>query len=63
MTLKFKYFVSLLAFLVPTCIITPIVWIFEPPGIITLIGFTTLIIGVVLSYYMGIRGVIKDSSD
>lgn len=63
MKLKFKYFISLLTFLIPTLIITPIVWMFEAPGVLTIIGFTTLIIGVVLSYYMGIRGVIKDSSD
>ncbi len=63
MTLKFKYFISLLGFLIPTLIITPIVWMFEAPGVLTIIGFTTLIIGVILSYYMGIRGVLKDSSD
>ena len=63
MTLKFKYFVPLLTFLIPTIIITPIIWIFETPGFITIIGFTALIISVVVTYYMGIRAVIKDSSD
>lgn len=63
MTLKFKYFVPLLTFLIPTLIITPIVWIFEAPGFLTIIGFTILIISVVVTYYMGIKGVIEDSSD
>lgn len=63
MTLKFKYFVPLLTFLIPTLIITPIVWIFEAPGILTILGFTILIISVVVTYYMGIKGVIEDSSN
>ena len=60
MVLKFKYFIPLIMLIVPTLIITPIVWSLEPPGILTVLGFTSLIISVVVTYYLGLKAVIKD---
>lgn len=60
MTLKRKYFIPLVILLIPTFIITAIIWTFEPPGIYTLIGYIILIISIIGTYYRGIKTVIKD---
>ena len=60
MTLKRKYFMPLVIFIIPTLIITAIIWSFEPPGILTIIGYIILIIAIVGTYYRGIKVVIKD---
>ncbi|MFX1393290.1 MAG: hypothetical protein ACFFAH_06910 [Promethearchaeota archaeon] len=60
MTLKRKYFIPLVIFIIPTLIITAIIWNFEPPGILTIIGYIILIIAIIGTYYQGIKAVMKD---
>ena len=60
MTLKFKYFIPLIMFVVPTLIITAFVFSIEAPGTLTLLGYANLIISVIVTYYLGLRSVIKD---
>ena len=60
MILKLKYFRHLIAFDIPTIIITAIVMTLEPPGTLSLIGFIGLMIAVNFSYFLGILEVTKD---
>jgi glucan phosphoethanolaminetransferase (alkaline phosphatase superfamily) len=62
MELKFKYFYSLIYFVIPTIIITIILFILDPPSITIIIGFCILLVAAVATYYLGIRGVLKESN-
>lgn len=61
MELKRKHFQPLILFVVPTIIITIVLFILEPPSPTMLVGFIILLIAASATYYMGIRGVAKDS--
>ncbi len=50
-----KHFYPLILFLIPTLIISVILFTFEPPSIAILIGFIALVVGACGSYYLGIR--------
>jgi EamA domain-containing membrane protein RarD len=58
--MKFKFFVPLIGFVVPTLIITAILFHLEPPHISQKIGFCILMIAVCSTYYMGIKAVLDD---
>ncbi len=60
MELKFKYFHSLLLFVIPTIIITIILFTLDPPSPTILIGFCVLLVAAIGTYYLGIRGVLKE---
>lgn len=60
MPLKRKYFLPLIIFIILTLIITAKISNFEPPGILTIIGYIILIIVIVGTYYQGIKTIIKD---
>jgi ABC-type transport system involved in multi-copper enzyme maturation permease subunit len=61
MELKFKYFHSLLLFLVSTIIITILLFtLVEPPSLTILIGFCVLLAAAIGTYYLGIRSVLKE---
>ncbi len=62
--MKFKYFIPLLTFIIPTVIISAILFIVtEPPPPIQLAGFVILLIAACGTYVMGVRGVLKDLDD
>ena len=61
MELKFKYFHSLLLFVIPTIIITIILFTLEPPSPAILIGFCVLLVAAIGTYYLGIRSVLKET--
>ena len=58
--MKLKFFVPLIGFVVPTLIITAVLFYLEPPHISQKIGFGILMIAVCGTYYMGIKGVLDD---
>lgn len=64
--MKFKYFIPLLLFIIPTPIITYLVWashVWEPypkDEMISIIGLCIMWFFVALTYYNGIRTVLKD---
>jgi len=60
MELKFKYFVPLITLIVPTLIITAILFTIDPPSFLTIGGFVILIISTCGTYFMGIKAVLKD---
>ncbi len=58
--MKFNYFFPLITFLIPTIIITTVLFIYIPPEPIMLVGFIILLIAASSTYLMGIKAVIKD---
>lgn len=58
--MKFKYFAPLIAFAVPTVVITAVMFALAPPHISQRIGFLFLMAGACGSYYLGIRSVLTD---
>jgi len=60
MELKLKHFHSLFLFVVPSIIISVILFIVEPPSTTILIGFIVLLVTACGTYYLGIRGVLKE---
>ncbi|HUX98957.1 MAG TPA: hypothetical protein VMV49_05350 [Candidatus Deferrimicrobium sp.] len=62
MELKFKHFHSLLLFVIPTIIITIVLFILDPPSPTILIGFIILLIAACGTYYLGIKAVVKEAS-
>jgi len=60
MELKFKYFQPLLLFVIPTIIITVIIFLLDPPSLTIIIGFCILLIAAIGTYYLGIRSVLKE---
>lgn len=63
MELKFKYFYPLVLFVISTLIISIILFILEPPSTAILIGFCVLLIAAIGTYYLGIRGILKESNE
>ena len=61
MELKFKYFHPLLLFVIPTIIITITLFWLEPPSTAIFIGFCVLLVAAIGTYYLGIRGVLKEA--
>ena len=61
MELKRKHFYPLILFVIPTIIIAIIMFVLDPPSLSTLIGFIVLLITACGTYYLGIRGVLKES--
>ena len=61
MELKRKHFNSLFLFVIPTIIITIILFVLDPPSLTIIIGFIILLIAACGTYYLGIRGVLKES--
>jgi hypothetical protein len=59
--MKFKFFVPLIGFIVPTILITLILFTLEPPHISQRIGFIFLVLGACGSYYLGIKSVLADA--
>lgn len=61
MKLKFKYFIPLVLFIIPTIIITTLLFIFDaPPSPAQLIGFIILLIAACITYYMGLKRLLDD---
>lgn len=59
--MKLKYHVPLLGFLIPTLVISTLMFVYmECPPIIQLIGFYACVIGASISYYAGIHMVLND---
>ena len=59
--MKIKYFIPLVLFIVPTVIISAIMW---PPAAmqVKLIGgFLIMILSMVMTYFYGIRAVLNDT--
>ncbi|MHA1129365.1 MAG: hypothetical protein ACTSRC_07360 [Candidatus Helarchaeota archaeon] len=61
MELELRHFYPLILFVVPTIIITIVLFIIEPPSITMIIGFIVLLVAACGTYYMGIKGVLKES--
>ncbi len=57
-----KHFKALLIFVVPTLIITAVLFTLEPPTTAIFIGFIVLFVGACLTYFLGIRGVLKENT-
>jgi hypothetical protein len=60
--MKFKFFVPLIGFIVPTIVITLILFTLEPPHISQRIGFIFLVLGACGSYYLGVKNVLDDKN-
>ena len=61
--MKLKYHVPLMGFLVPTFAISTLMFVYgERPPIDQLIGFYVCVIGATVTYYAGIRVVMKDKT-
>ena len=62
--MKFKYHIPLLGFLVPTLVISTLMFIYRAcPPMDQLVGFYACVIGAAVTYYLGIRTVLKDRAD
>jgi hypothetical protein len=62
--MKFKLFMPLLTFIIPTIIITAALFYFtEPPPPIQLGGLVLLLVGACGTYYMGIKKAIEDKDE
>jgi hypothetical protein len=58
--MKFKYFIPLLTWLIPTIIISIVMFQTEPLTKIQYYGFTALIISSCLTYFTGLKLALKD---
>jgi hypothetical protein len=59
--MKPKYHLPLLGFLVPTLVISTLMFVFKAcPPMDQLLGFYATVIGATITYYAGIRVVLKD---
>jgi peptidoglycan/LPS O-acetylase OafA/YrhL len=61
MELQLKHFYSLFLFVIPSIIISIVLFILDPPSITIIIGFIVLMVFACLTYYLGIRGILKES--
>ncbi len=62
--MKFKFFVPLITFIIPTIVITTILFmVTEPPPPIQLVGLVILLISACATYVMGINTVVKDQKE
>ncbi|MHA1347738.1 MAG: hypothetical protein ACTSVO_03455 [Candidatus Heimdallarchaeaceae archaeon] len=62
MVYKLKQFMPLITFVIPSIIITVILFIFIQPAPhwSMIVGFVVLLIMASFSYFMGIRGILKE---
>lgn len=60
MELKFKHLKYLILFVIPTIIISSVLFILEPPSVTILLGFIALIIAACVTYILGIREALND---
>lgn len=62
--MKFKFFVPLITFIIPTIIITAILFmVTETPPLIHLVGLVILLIAACATYVIGINTVVKDQNE
>ncbi len=60
--MKIKYHVPLIGFLVPTLVISTLMFVYrECPPIDQLIGFYICVIGASITYYIGIHTALNDN--
>lgn len=59
--MKIKYFIPLILFIVPTVIVSPILWPPEAVHVVPIGGFVVMIISMVMTYIYGIQSVLKDT--
>ena len=55
-----KQFMPLITFVVPSIIISIVLFILMPPHWSMILGFVVLLVMASFSYYMGIKGVLKE---
>jgi uncharacterized membrane protein YfcA len=60
MTYTLKQFMPLITFVVPSIIISIILFVLLPTEWYMIVGFAVLVIMASFSYYMGIKGVLKE---
>ncbi|MHA1466362.1 MAG: hypothetical protein ACTSQ2_14825, partial [Candidatus Heimdallarchaeaceae archaeon] len=60
MVYTLKQFMPLITFVVPSIIISTILFIFLPTEWYLIVGFVVLLVMASFSYYMGIKGVLKE---
>jgi membrane protein implicated in regulation of membrane protease activity len=60
MTYTIKQFMPLITFVVPSIIISIILFVLLPTEWYMIVGFAVLVIMASFSYYMGIKGVLKE---
>lgn len=63
MTLKMKYFIPLITFVIPTIVITIVLFIIDTPTLTIIIGFIVLLVAACLTYYLGIRAVLNEKTE
>jgi hypothetical protein len=62
-SMKFKYHVPLIGFLVPTFVISTLMFVYkECPPMDQLIGFYACVTGAIITYYVGIHTVLNDKA-
>ncbi|HOS96023.1 MAG TPA: hypothetical protein PLR71_01035 [Deltaproteobacteria bacterium] len=62
-SMKLRYHLPLIGFLVPTLVISTLMFIYrERPPMDQLIGFYVCVIGATITYYVGIHTVLKDKA-
>ncbi len=62
-SMKLKYHVPLLGFLIPTFIISTLMFVYrECPPMDQLIGFYACVIGATITYYVGIHVALNDKT-
>ena len=57
---KLEYYKPLIIFLIPTIIISIILFIFTSADIITIIGFIVLLVSACGAYYLGLKAIYND---
>jgi hypothetical protein len=61
--MKTKYFTPLLFFIIPTAIISPLMWPTEAMKFYLVGGFVVMILSMIVTYFMGIRVVLRDKTN
>jgi hypothetical protein len=62
MKYTFNHIKPLLIFIIPTLVITAILFYFDTPSITIIIGFCVLLAAACLTYFLGIHGVLKEGA-
>ena len=57
---KLKYYTPLIIFLIPTIIISILLFTFTAADIVTIIGFIVLLVSACGTYYLGLKAVHDD---
>jgi hypothetical protein len=63
MSFKMKNYIPLITFVIPTIIITIILFIIDTPSLTIIIGFIILLVAACLTYYLGIRTVLNEKKE